>query len=107
MVLATLFYTEGAGYDTAFNNIEEDGAVDETISGSSSGALASIREWLREKYDESKETVDENGLTYNAGKIYRLRKLARNQFYTNSFGLTSKKGPEKTVSLTDCLSSIG
>jgi murein DD-endopeptidase MepM/ murein hydrolase activator NlpD/uncharacterized protein (DUF2164 family) len=107
MVLATLFYTEGAGYDTAFNNIEEDGAVDETISGSSSGALASIREWLREKYDESKETVDENGLTYNAGKIYRLRKLARNQFYTNSFGLTSKKGPEKTVSLTEFLSTYG
>lgn len=107
MVLSTLFYTEGAGYDTAFNNIEEDGAVDETMSGSSSGALASIREWLREKYDESKETVDENGLTYNAGKIYRLRKLARNQFYTNSFGLTSKKGPEKTVGLNEFLATYG
>ena len=107
MVLSTLFYTEGVGYDTAFDNIEEDGVIDETVSGSSSGVLASIREWLREKYDESKETVDENGLTYNAGKIYRLRKLARNQFYTNTFGLTSKKGPEKTVSLTEFLSTYG
>lgn len=101
MILSTLFYTEGMGYDTTFENIENGVDVDKSISGSNTGAFSSIREWLREKYDASKETVDENGLTYNAGKIYRLRKLARNQFYTNAFGLTERRGQEKTVSLTE------
>lgn len=107
MVLATLFYTEGMGYNTSYDNIEDESVIDETMSGSTSGAFSSIREWLREKYDATKETVDENGLTYNAGKIYRLRKLARNQFYTNAFGLTSKKGPVETVSLGKFITMYG
>lgn len=107
MVLSTLFYTEGMGYDTAYGNIEDESVIDQTMSGSSPGAISSIREGLREKYDAAKETVDENGLTYNAGKIYRLRKLARNQFYTDAFGLTSKKGPITTVSLGEFIKMYG
>lgn len=103
MLLATLFYTEGMGYDTAYGSIEDSDVIDKTSSGTNSGAFGAIKEWLREKYDESKETVDEDGLTYNAGKIYRLRKLARNQFYTNSFGLTERRGQIKTTTLSNFL----
>lgn len=107
LLLSTLFYTEGMGYDTAYGSIEDLDSIDVTIPGNIKEAFLAIKEWLREKYDESKETVDENGLTYNAGKIYRLRKLARNQFYTNSFGLTERRGQEKHASLSEFLKMYG
>ena len=107
LLLSTLFYTEGMGYDTSYDSIEDSDSIDVTSMGTPEGAFSAIKEWLREKYDESKETVDENGLTYNAGKIYRLRKLARNQFYTNSFGLTERRGQEKHASLSQFLEMYG
>lgn len=107
LLLSTLFYTEGMGYDTSYGSIEDSDSIDVTSLGTPEGAFSAIKEWLREKYDESKETVDENGLTYNAGKIYRLRKLARNQFYTNSFGLTERRGQEKHASLSQFLEMYG
>lgn len=107
LLLSTLFYTEGMGYDTSYDSIEDSDSIDVTSLGTPEGAFSAIKEWLREKYDESKETVDENGLTYNAGKIYRLRKLARNQFYTNSFGLTERRGQEKHASLSQFLEMYG
>ncbi len=69
--------------------------------GNNSGNNSFIRKYLRDKFDEAHQTVDENGLVYNAGKIYRLRKLARNQFNTNAFGLPTRKGEEKTVKLKE------
>lgn len=107
LILATLFYTEGMGYDTEYGEMDDDSVLDGSSIGSNSGSQNVVKEYLREKYDMSKETVGEDGLTYNVGKIYRLRKLARNQFYTNSFGLTERKGPTKTVSLSDFLDEYG
>lgn len=107
LILATLFYTEGMGYDTEYGEMDDDSVLDGSSIGSNSGSQNVVKEYLREKYDMSKETVGEDGLTYNVGKIYRLRKLARNQFYTNSFGLTERKGPTKTVSLSDFLEEYG
>lgn len=107
MLLSTLFYTEGMGYDTKYGSIEDSDSIDVTNLGTNDGAFSAVKEWLREKYDESKQTVDENGLVYNAGKIYRLRKLARNQFYTNSFGLTERRGVERQATLTEFLKMYG
>lgn len=107
LLLATLFYTEGTGYDTEYGEMDDDSVLDGSSIGSNSGNQNVVKEYLREKYDMSKETVGEDGLTYNVGKIYRLRKLARNQFYTNSFGLSERKGPTKTVSLSDFLDEYG
>lgn len=107
LILATLFYTEGMGYDTEYGEMDDDSVLDGSSIGSNSGSQNVVKEYLREKYDMSKETVGEDGLTYNVGKIYRLRKLARNQFYTNSFGLSERKGPTKTVSLSDFLDEYG
>ena len=107
MLLSTLFYTEGMGYDTKYGSIEDSDSIDVTNLGTNDGAFSAVKEWLREKYDESKQTVDENGLVYNAGKIYRLRKLARNQFYTNSFGLTERRGAERQATLTEFLKMYG
>ena len=107
LILATLFYTEGMGYDTEYGEMDDDSVLDGSSMGSNSGSQNVVKEYLREKYDMSKETVGEDGLTYNVGKIYRLRKLARNQFYTNSFGLSERKGPTKTVSLSDFLDEYG
>ncbi len=103
LLLSTVFYTEGMGYDTNFGEMENDSAIDESLSGSNSGIWAAIKQYLREKFDEANETVDDNGLAYSVGKIYRIRKLARNQFYTNVFGVPERKGPEKKVSLSQFL----
>ena len=107
LILATLFYTEGMGYDTEYGEMDDDSVLDGSSMGSNSGSQNVVKEYLREKYDMSKETIGEDGLTYNVGKIYRLRKLARNQFYTNSFGLSERKGPTTTISLSDFLDEYG
>ncbi|MBO5183018.1 MAG: peptidoglycan DD-metalloendopeptidase family protein [Bacilli bacterium] len=103
LLLSTIFYTEGMGYDTEYGEIEADGAVDGSmIEGSTnSGTFGAIRDYLRDKFDESIETVSEDGLVYNTGKIYRLRKLARNQFHTNFFGVATREGEEIDISLKE------
>lgn len=109
LLLSTIFYTESAGYDTKYQNIEDESAVDQTITsgGTNSSIFATIRGYFKDKFEESQQTVDSDGLVYNAGKIYRLRKLARNQFCTNAFGNPIRKGSEKTVSLTEFLGEYG
>lgn len=107
LLLSTIFYTEGMGYDTNFGNTEAAGIVDGSVSGSNSGVLSAIRGYLKEKFDEEYHTVDENGLVYNVGKIYRLRKLARNQFNTDVFGLPTRRGTEKTMGLETFLNKYG
>ena len=109
MILSTLFYTEGMGYDTKFNNTEESAIIDASMNGlgTNSGLLSVIQNYVKEKIDEAHQTVDENGLVYNAGKIYRLRKLARNQFNTDSFGNPTRQGVEREMSLSAFLDQYG
>ena len=108
LILSTLFYTEGMGGDTAFDEIEGSEAIDQTIGeASNSGIFTAIRGYMRDKFDEAQQTVDENGLIYNTGKIYRLRKLARNQFHTNIFGVAGREGPTQTISLGDFITKYG
>ncbi len=103
LLLSTLFYTEGAGYDTKYQNIEDESAVDNSMNSqsSNSGYFQGAKEWMRDKFDEAQQTVDSDGLVYNTGKIYRLRKLARNQFSTDFFGNATRSGTPITVSLLD------
>ena len=103
LLLSTLFYTEGAGYDTKYQNIEDESAVDNSMNSqsSNSGCFQGAKKWMRDKFDEAQQTVDSDGLVYNAGKIYRLRKLARNQFSTDFFGNATRSGTPITVSLLD------
>lgn len=108
LLLSTLFYTEGMGYDTDYSTIEDEDASDGSLidGGSSSSMFSVIREYAKQKFDESNETVDEDGIPYNAGKIYRIRKLARNQFNTNAFGVATRQGNEKTVSIHDFVEMV-
>lgn len=105
LILATLFYTEGMGYDTAYDEVEALDAIDESMMEgvTPSGVFSSVRTYLKNKFDEAQQTVDENGLVYNAGKIYRLRKLARNQFHTDFFGTATREGEPKEMSIIEFL----
>ena len=105
LILATLFYTEGMGYDTAYDEIEASDAIDESMfeGATPSGVFSAVRTYLKNKFDEAQQTVDDNGLVYNAGKIYRLRKLARNQFHTDFFGTATREGEPQEMSITDFL----
>lgn len=109
LLLSTLFYTEGMGYDTTYDEVEALDAIDASVfgEGSPTGLFNVVRGYLRNKFDEAQQTVDENGLTYNAGKIYRLRKLARNQFHTDFFGNATREGEEKTMGLGEFLKTYG
>ena len=109
LLLSTLFYTEGMGYDSAYDEVEALDAIDASVfgEGSPTGLFNVVRGYLRNKFDEAQQTVDENGLTYNAGKIYRLRKLARNQFHTDFFGNATREGEEKTMGLGEFLKTYG
>lgn len=102
LILSTIFYMDSMqGYDTDYSVI--DSAVDQTVSGSNSNVFSVIRKYAKEKFDEANQTVSEEGLVFNTGKIYRLRKLARNQFSTGLFGLTKREGAKNTVSLGNFL----
>lgn len=109
LLLSTIFYTEGAGYDTKYQNIEDESAVDQTITsgGTNSTTFNSFKGYLRDKFDEAQQTIGEDGLVYNTGKIYRLRKLARNQFHTDIFGNATREGKTEKVSLSTFLAKYG
>lgn len=109
LILATLFYTEGMGYDTNFRNIEDVNVVDSSLNdgGTNNGVFEAVQSYVKEKFDEAQQTVDENGLTYNVGKVYRLRKLARNQFHTDVFGTPMREGESKSMGLKDFLQMYG
>lgn len=110
LILATLFYTESMGYDTNFRNIEDSNVVDSSLNGvgTNDGVFEAVQaSYIKEKFDEAQHTVDENGLTYNVGKVYRLRKLARNQFHTDIFGTPTREGESKSMGLEDFLQMYG
>lgn len=81
LIMATLFYKERGTYDLKYGNLP-------SIDDGQSSALAtknSIISKLKSEYEKMYETTDEDGLNYTAGKIYRLRRLARNQMESNGF----------------------
>ena len=81
LLMATLFYddTHSEGTNGIESTSEDDG--ENSVIG-----MALARRWVSEKIKESNQTIGADGLTYSANKIYRLRKLARNQFDNPIFG---------------------
>lgn len=113
LLLSTLFYPDMyRGYGADYSGAEAAGIIDESANSnqyaesSYQGLIPLLKAKIKEKVDESNSTVDENGLTYTIGKIYRLRKLARNQFSSGLFGVTLRDGEEKTESLNTFLNTF-
>ena len=103
LIMATLFYTETTGFDTQYGVVDSSEAESDLFSPFSAngikGLIEFFKEWSSEKIEEAQNTVDENGLTYNAGKIYRLRKLVRANF-------TRDNGDEITEPLSSFISKL-
>lgn len=97
LLMATLFYDDVRSMDYPGYEIQNeiDGSPAEIGWGL---AYASLKSWVKDKIEESQVTIGEDGLKYSAGKIYRLRKLAKNQFETEWYG--AKKTTEKTIGLS-------
>lgn len=100
LIMATLFYKEREGYDTSFNFDPE---IDDGIEGLDvASQKEEIKNWLSEKYESVFSTLDEDGKNYTIGKIYRLRKLAKNQMDSQLFG-TAAPSQEEEVTFSDFL----
>ena len=79
IVMATLFYDDTHNDDATLgleNTDADDGG------GSNIAGFGLVYKWLR----ESNDTLGRDGLVYSSNKIYRLRKLVRNQFDSSLFG---------------------
>ena len=79
ILMATLFYDDTHN-DDATLGLENTDADDGT--GSNIVGFGLVYKWLR----ESNDTLGKDGLVYSSNKIYRLRKLVRNQFDSKLFG---------------------
>lgn len=99
ILMATLFYDDTHS-DNATIGLESGDGDDGT--GSNATAYGHIYKWLR----ESNDTLGKDGLVYSSNKIYRLRKLVRNQFDNKLFGSGSGK-IKKTVGLSTYLANLG
>ena len=100
IIMATLYYdeTHSNGEVGLEQTTDDDG--DNTLV-----AIALARRWIKEKVAESNETIGKDGLVYSSNKIYRLRKLARNQFDNPIFGKgTNQK--EHVVGIMEYLNLI-
>lgn len=121
LLMSTIFYTDMYnGYETSLFSSSDDTNGDPTLINGSSALLdggsskdffskvvESLREYVLDKVEEAESTTDENGLTYTVGKIYRLRKLARNQFETGAFGIPKRQGNYVKKSLSSFLDEYG
>lgn len=105
LIMATLFYKEREGYDTKYgiNPVNDTGDLDELNTQTLAKEAASF---LKSKYKDMYETLDTDGKNYTIGKIYRLRKLARNQLDTSLFGNGGLPTEEEEVSLSEFLERV-
>ena len=80
LILSTVFYSESMGFDTDYNNhydVINGDPVTEMLDGDINGLITYLVQWQKDMLSEAENTYDdENGLVYNAQKIYRLRRLA-------------------------------
>ena len=100
LLMATLFYKERENYNSNFGSLP---TTDDGIDGMDSSSLkTAVSTFLKSKWKDAFEDLDEDGKNYTIGKIYRLRKLARNQMNTQIFGEPIPDETE-TVSFEDFL----
>lgn len=101
IIMATLYYdemhTEGdVGLE---DTTESDGDSSKVV------ALTLASRFIKQKVKESNETIGADSLRYSSNKIYRLRKLARNQFDNPIFG-KGTNAEEHSVSVLEYLNLI-
>ena len=117
LLLSTIFYPESEGYDTKYEKHMEvvDGdPINATLAGGPGGFINYAASWLKDILDEANNTYDENGLVYNAGKIYRMRRLAaamcdRDDSQTIEMSLSdflNKLGNQLAKAVKDVLTSL-
>ena len=117
LLLSTIFYPESEGYDTAYEKhmeVVNGDPFTETLAGGPGGFIDYAANWLKDIMDEAGNTYDENGLVYNAGKIYRLRRLAaamceRDDSQKYDIPLSEflgKLGNQLSKALKDAISSV-
>lgn len=79
LLLSTVFYSESMGFNKDYSDhldVIKDDPVNEVLNGDVQGLIDYLVDWEKDIIKESQNTYDENGLVYNAQKIYRLRRLA-------------------------------
>lgn len=105
LLLSTIFYPETMGYDTSYQDHQEvidSDPITETLKGGPKGFISYMAKWSKDVISEAGNTYDdETGLTYNAGKIYRLRRLALAMCEVDT------SGEGTTVSLSTFLDRMG
>ena len=102
LLISTIFYDDI--HNRGDMGVEDD-VLDAGDGDSGAMGLALARRWVSEKVRESKYTIGEDGLAYSSNKIYRLRKLARNQFDNPIFGQGSNK-IEHEVTISEYLNVV-
>lgn len=85
LIMATLFYKEREGYNTSYSGVPKDDTGD-LAELDTATLIKQATSFLKTKYKDLYETLDEDGKNYTIGKIYRLRKLARHQLDSSLFG---------------------
>lgn len=98
LLLSTVFYSESMGFNTDYNEhleVINDDPVNEVLSGDIEGLIKYLVQWEKDVLKDSQNTYDENGLVYNAQKIYRLRRL--------SAAMCSRSGTPTKISLSEFL----
>ena len=104
LLLSTLFYPEIQNYNMDYEEhlaVDNNDPVTSLLSGGPTGFVSFVKNWIKDAVvNESNNTYDENGLVYNANKIYRMRRLAAAMADRDS-------STEKTVSLKEFLLGDG
>ena len=80
LLLSTVFYSESMGFNMDYNNhldVIEGDPVNDVLNKDVDGLIQYLVQWEKDILSETQNTYDdENGLVYNAQKIYRLRRLS-------------------------------
>ena len=80
LLLSTVFYSESMGFNTDYNNhldVIEGDPVNDVLNKDVDSLITYLVQWEKDIISEAGNTYDdENGLVYNAQKIYRLRRLS-------------------------------
>ena len=103
LLLETIFYPETQNYGIDYDEhlaVDNNDPITATISGGPSGFVNFAKNWIKDAVvNESNNTYSENGLIYNANKIYRLRRLAA--------AMADRDGPVEEVTLGQFLDILG
>ena len=82
ILMATLFY------DDTHDSVATMG-IESTSEDDGTGAKDFVYSTIYKWFKESNETIGKDGLVYSSNKIYRMRKLVRNQFDNRLFSKSS------------------